>query len=68
MLDVEDVLYGRPRHWAQGRDDTTLIYGQTAVGRYLTVIITEAGDGGSFVVTARDMTDSEKRAYRRKSR
>lgn len=68
MLDVEDVLYGRPRYWAAGRDDVTLVYGQAAAGRYLTLVVAEALDGGCYVVTARDMSDAERRLFREKGR
>ena len=65
--EVEDVLYGRPRLVAPGRDGTTLVLGTTAAGRYLFVAIGNAPDGGVRVVTARDMTDPEKRLFRRKA-
>lgn len=66
--EVEDVMYGRPRLVAQGREDTAEVYGQTVAGRYLIVIVNEAMDGGAYVVTARDMTDSERRTFRQKGR
>ena len=46
-----------------GRDDTTEVLGQTNAGRLLLVVVTEASDGRDFVVTARDMTANEKRAF-----
>lgn len=55
-LEVEDVLYSRPRYVQSGRAGTREVFGQTATGRYL------------LVVTARDMTDPERRAFRRKGR
>jgi uncharacterized DUF497 family protein len=66
-LEVEQVLYSQPRLAVSGRDDTTEVLGQTDAGRLLPVVITEAGDGRDFIVTARDMTAIEKRAFRRRS-
>jgi hypothetical protein len=40
--------------------------GTSNEGRHLLVVVTEGADGRDFVVTARDMTDSEKRLFREK--
>ena len=48
-------------------DGTTLVYGQTHAGRHLLVVAVDEG-GQAFVVTARDMTDAEKKTFRRKAR
>jgi uncharacterized DUF497 family protein len=66
--EVEDVCYSRPRWTATGRAGSTLVYGTTAAGRYLLVVVAEALDGCHLVVTAREMTDSERRTFRRKGR
>lgn len=50
-----------------GKDDSTLVYGCTAVGRHLFVVVVDDG-GEAFVVTARDMTEREKRTFKRKAR
>ena len=42
--------------------------GQTDAGRLLLVVVTGAGDGRDFVITARDMTAKEKRTFRKRSR
>jgi hypothetical protein len=62
------VLFTRPRLVAQGREETTLVFGTTAAGRYLLVVLAEGQDGREFVVTARDMTDREQRLFSRKAR
>jgi len=67
-LEVEQVLYSQPRLAVPGRDDTTEVLGQTDAGRLLLVVVTAAGDGRDFVVTARDMTVTEKRMFRERSR
>ena len=51
-----------------GRGETTLVYAMTDSGRYLLVVIAPALGGGVYVVTARDLTDSERRTFRRKGR
>jgi uncharacterized protein len=40
----------------------------SAAGRYLPVVIAEGLDGRDFIVTARGMTDNEKRTFRAKGR
>lgn len=44
------------------------LYGQTSDGRYLFVVLEQVGAGTYKPITARDMTESEKRNYRRMSR
>ncbi|MDQ2845449.1 MAG: hypothetical protein M3Y77_03660 [Actinomycetota bacterium] len=51
--EVEEVLYGRRRYVAAGRAGTTLVFGATAAGRHLLVVVGEAPDGGVSIVTAR---------------
>lgn len=64
--DVEDVVLHPPRYVVGGRDSTTRIYGTTRERRHLMVVVVEEGGGEVFVVTAREMTDSERRTFRRK--
>jgi uncharacterized protein len=66
--EVEQVLYSRPRLVAKGREDVTLVFGTTDAGRHLVVVLADAEDGRVFVVTARGMTDSERRAFARRAR
>jgi hypothetical protein len=44
-----------------GREGTLEVYGRTDAGRRLLVVVVDEGRGVCFVVTARDMTDSERR-------
>lgn len=55
-----------PLHWAhrEGRNRYR-VYGQTAEGRYLFVVLMQVEGTVFKPVTARDMTDGEKRNYRR---
>ena len=58
----------RPRWIAKGRDGTTLVFGGTMSGRLLLIVTVDEGDGVAFVVTAREMTEQEKRIFHRKAR
>jgi uncharacterized DUF497 family protein len=67
--EVEEVLHGvTVQLGAPVR--RLLVLGRTLAGRYLMVVleaVTTAGDL-CMVVTARDMTESERRLYRRRTR
>lgn len=64
--EVRDVLYSRPRYWHRRSDEVVCVFGQTESGRYLLVVLADSADGRWFVVTARDMTATEKSAFRKK--
>jgi uncharacterized protein len=64
---VREAILERPYWSVPGRDGTTLVYGRTHAGRYLFVMAIAEGDE-AFIVTACDMTDAEKRTFRRKAR
>lgn len=42
-------------------------YGRSAAGRYLFVVLLVVGRGRAQVVTARDMTQTERRLYRKET-
>lgn len=65
--EVEEALYSRPRLVEPGRDGIRLVYCGTIAGRHL-LVVAEVPDGCDFIVTARDMTEMEKRAFRRRGR
>ena len=64
--EVEQALYTRPRLAVPGREDTTEVLGITITGRHLLIVTTEAADGRDFIITARDMSPTEKRTFRTK--
>lgn len=66
--EVEQVVNTRPRLLLMGREGTQYLFGTTDAGRYLLVVLAEAMDGRDYVVTAREMTDAERQAFRRKGR
>ena len=57
----EDSLHLAHR---EGRNRYRL-YGQTAAGRYLFIVLEHVEGAVYKPITARDMTDNEKRSYRR---
>lgn len=67
MDEVSEVL-SAPHVESPGRNDTILVAGQTDAGRYLLVVAVDEGHGQAFVVTAREMSDREKKAYRRRAK
>lgn len=63
--EVEEVC--QTDYWIRrGRRRRYLAYGQTESGRYLLVVLKPESGGKFKVITARDMTDSERRLYRRR--
>jgi len=50
---------------SQGENPVYYILGRTHVGRYLFCVVIQFPDGKGYPVTARPMTDKEKRRYRR---
>jgi uncharacterized protein len=67
LEEVREAILEHPYWAAPGRDGTTLVYGRTYAGRYLLVVVIGEGQE-AFVVTARDMTEAEKKTFRRKAR
>lgn len=66
--EVEQVVNTRPRLILTGREGTEYVFGTTAAGRYLLVVLAEAVDGRDYVVTAREMTDAERQTFQRRGR
>jgi hypothetical protein len=65
--EVREAILEHPYWSVPGRDGTSLIYGRTYAGRYLFVVAIAEGEE-AFIITARDMTDAEKRTFHRKAR
>lgn len=66
--EVEEVVNARPQWERPGAEESTLIYGRTEAGRHLLVVLVESADGRWYVATARDLTTTELRTFRRKGR
>jgi len=65
--EVEEVIKGR-HLLNKGKHGSRYIFGQTEAGRYLFIIIARKSSGYYQVVTARDMTTSERKRYKNKGK
>jgi hypothetical protein len=66
--EVRQVL-SRPGQELPGRDESRIRLGQTTAGRYLQVAyVPDADRKGAFVVTALELSNKAKRAFRRRQR
>ncbi|MEM2002099.1 MAG: BrnT family toxin [Candidatus Methanomethylicaceae archaeon] len=62
--EVEELIFQDAPHYRRGRSKRLYqVYGQTAAGRYLFVILRYLGRHRGRVVTARPMTRAERRLY-----
>lgn len=65
--EVEQACFGDAfvqRAKSSGENPVYYVLGQTDAGRYLFCVIIQFPDGNGYPVTARSMTDKEKRRYR----
>lgn len=67
FTEVEEACLSGKRHIRRGREGLYKVFSQTAAGRYVLVVLVNLGEGDWKVVTARQMTDSERRLYIRAS-
>ena len=66
--EVEEVCFSRPlvlRAKTEGLNPVYYCLGQSFAGRYLFCVVIAFPDGNAFPVTARAMTDRERRRYTR---
>ena len=61
--EVEEACVSGKRHVRRGREGLYKLFSQTAAGRYVLVVLANLGRGSWKIVTARQMTDNEKRLY-----
>lgn len=67
LNECEEALTNRPYINHEGEQSSRLIFGRTNSGRYLFVVaVADETPGVAFVVTAREMTQKEKKSFRRK--
>ena len=65
--EVEEVCFSAPfiqRAKSHGENPVYYVLGQTDAGRYLFCLIIQFPESRGYPVTARPMTDKEKRRYR----
>jgi len=63
VKDVEDACSGR--HIARKIKKRYLIYGETEAGRHIFIVLEKKGEDFR-PITARDMSESEKKVYKKK--
>jgi len=61
--EVEESCLSEARHVRRSREGLYKLFSQTAAGRYVLVVLVDQGGGCWKVVTAREMTDGERRLY-----
>ena len=61
--EIEEVMFGGTPLIRKGRENVYYSYGQTGSGRYLFVVFVLWNSGQGFVVTARQMTEAERKLY-----
>ncbi len=67
VADVEHVANRAARPYPQRVDgDKFKVWGQTLAGTYVQVVFVIEPDDRTFVIHARQLTDREKRRYRRR--
>jgi uncharacterized protein len=65
--EVEEACFGRSlvqRAKSEGENPVYYVLGESAAGRHLFCVVIRFPDGTGYPVTARSMTDKEKRRYR----
>ena len=64
--EVEEICLCEQRHIRRAMEGLYKVFGQTASGgRYILVVLADKGGGDWKVATARLMTDTEKRLYKK---
>ena len=63
--EAEEAVHSAERHVRRGRDGLYKIFSRTDAGCFLLVVLADQGSGIWRVVTARDLTEQERRLYRR---
>jgi uncharacterized DUF497 family protein len=63
FTEVEEACLSNRRHIRRSREGLYKVFSQTAAGRYILVVLVNLGGGNWKIVTAREMTGSERRLY-----
>jgi hypothetical protein len=61
--EVEEACLSEKRHVRRSREGLYKLFSQTVAGRYILVVLVNLGRGSWKIVTAREMTDRERRLY-----
>ena len=61
--EVEEACLSDRRHIRRSREGLYKLFSRTAAGRYVLVVLVYLGSNDWKIVTAREMTDTERRLY-----
>ena len=61
--EVEQACLSEKRHVRRSREGLYKLFSRTGAGRYILVVLVNLGRGDWKIVTAREMTDNERRLY-----
>jgi len=64
--EVEEVIIEGQAEVRKHTENRYLIFGQTLSGRYLLIVIEEESEKVFVPITARDMTEREKKAFKKR--
>jgi len=67
--EVEEVCFSNPfirRTKSEGQNPVYYVLGRTDAGRHLFCVIIQFPDGKGYPVSARQMTEAEKRSYKQR--
>lgn len=67
FIEVEEACLSDKRHIRRSKEGLYKVFSQTTAGRYVLVVLVNLGKGNWRIVTAREMTEGEKRLYIRAS-
>jgi uncharacterized DUF497 family protein len=62
--EAEEACLSGQRHVRRGREGLYKVFSQTIAGRYLLIVLVHLESSRWKVVTAREMTDSERKLYK----
>lgn len=65
LVEVEEACLSEKRHVRRSREGLYKFFGQTLAGRYMLAVLVHLERGNWRIVTAREMTDNERRLYNR---
>jgi len=63
FAEVEEACLSEKRYVRRSREGLYKLFSQTVAGRYILVVLVNLGRGCWKIVTAREMTDKERRLY-----
>lgn len=63
--EVEEACLSDKRHVRKSKEGLYKLFSQTGAGRYVLVVLVNLGNSNWKVVTAREMTDSERQLYKK---